>query len=163
MRRFAISGASIRVCGDFARRCRRVGRLNRKTDPLRRPSASGADPPPSRFALSPRGGGCYTEGTSQARYPSDSLGRGFLESLKVFAARPSPRGRGGLTVPKLKTHRGAAKRFSLTGSGKVRRNHSKMNHILTKKTRKQKRRLRKSSLVSPAMHKTIKRMISPGA
>lgn len=63
-------------------------------------------------------------------------------------------------VPKLKTHRGAAKRFKLTGSGKVRRRHALKNHILTKKTRKRKRRLRQSTEVSPAFAKEVRRMIS---
>ena len=64
------------------------------------------------------------------------------------------------TVPKLKTHKGAAKRFKLTGSGKVRRRHALKNHILTKKTRKRKRHLRKSAAVSPAFSKAVRRMIS---
>ena len=63
-------------------------------------------------------------------------------------------------MPKLKTHRGAAKRFKLTGSGKVRRRHALKNHILTKKTRKRKRRLRQSTEVSPAFAKEVRRMIS---
>jgi large subunit ribosomal protein L35 len=63
-------------------------------------------------------------------------------------------------VPKLKSHRGARKRFKLTASGKVKRHHSMMNHILTKKTTKRKRGLRKSVLVSPAMEKAVRRMIA---
>ena len=63
-------------------------------------------------------------------------------------------------MPKLKTHRGAAKRFKLTGTGKVRRRHASMNHILTKKTRKRKRHLRKSTMVSPAFDKAVRQMIS---
>ncbi len=63
-------------------------------------------------------------------------------------------------MPKLKTHRGAAKRFHLTGSGKVKRGNSLRNHILTKKTQKRKRHLRKGSLVSPAFQKAVRRMIS---
>lgn len=63
-------------------------------------------------------------------------------------------------MPKLKTHRGAAKRFKLTGTGKVRRRHASMNHILTKKTRKRKRRLRKGATVSAAFAKSVRRMIS---
>lgn len=63
-------------------------------------------------------------------------------------------------MPKLKTHRGAAKRFKLTGTGKVRRRHASMNHILTKKTRKRKRRLRKGTMVSSAFAKSVRRMIS---
>jgi len=62
-------------------------------------------------------------------------------------------------VPKLKNHSGASKRFSRTGSGRVKRAHSLKNHILTKKTRKRKRHLRKSALVSPTMERVIKRMI----
>lgn len=49
---------------------------------------------------------------------------------------------------KLKTHRGAAKRFRKTASGKIKRSNAYASHILTKKTRKRKRGLRKSSLVS---------------
>ncbi|MBG98809.1 MAG: 50S ribosomal protein L35 [Solibacterales bacterium] len=63
-------------------------------------------------------------------------------------------------MPKLKSHRGASKRFKLTGSGKVKRNHSMKSHILTKKTTKRKRGLRKSTLVSPAMAKAVKQMIA---
>ena len=51
---------------------------------------------------------------------------------------------------KRKTHRGAAKRFKLTASGKVKRSRAYASHILTKKTRKRKRKLRKSTLVSKA-------------
>lgn len=53
-------------------------------------------------------------------------------------------------MPKMKTHRGAAKRFKKTGTGKVKRAHANRRHILTKKARKRKRRLRKSALVSSA-------------
>jgi large subunit ribosomal protein L35 len=63
-------------------------------------------------------------------------------------------------VPKQKSHRGAAKRFKLTASGKVKRAHSLKNHILTSKSKKRKRHLRKSTLVSPAMERTIRQMIS---
>ncbi|MDX9871437.1 MAG: 50S ribosomal protein L35 [Clostridia bacterium] len=53
-------------------------------------------------------------------------------------------------MPKMKTHRGAAKRFSVTGSGKIKRNHAFKSHILTKKTAKRKRNLRKAAMMSPA-------------
>ncbi len=66
----------------------------------------------------------------------------------------------GKIVPKLKSHRGAAKRFKLTGTGKVKRGNSLKNHILTKKTTKRKRRLRKSVLVSDSMTKKIRGMIA---
>ena len=51
---------------------------------------------------------------------------------------------------KQKTHKGAAKRFKVTGTGKVKRKKAYGRHILTKKTRKRKRRLRKAGLVSKA-------------
>ena len=51
-------------------------------------------------------------------------------------------------MPKLKTHRGAAKRFRLTSSGKARRSQANKRHILTKKTSKRKRRLRQAGLVA---------------
>jgi len=50
-------------------------------------------------------------------------------------------------MPKIKTNRGAAKRFKVTGSGKVVRSRAYSSHILTSKTTKRKRRLRKSALV----------------
>lgn len=62
-------------------------------------------------------------------------------------------------MPKQKSHKGAAKRFKVTATGKVKRGHSMHSHILTKKTTKRKRRLRKSVLVSPAFAKQIKEMI----
>jgi large subunit ribosomal protein L35 len=62
-------------------------------------------------------------------------------------------------MPKLKTHRGAAKRFSLTAKGKVKRSKAFASHILTKKTTKRKRALRRSALVDSANHKAIKRLI----
>ena len=62
-------------------------------------------------------------------------------------------------MPKQKTHKGAAKRFKVTATGKVKRGHSMHSHILTKKSTKRKRKLRKSTLVSPAFAKTIKGMI----
>lgn len=62
-------------------------------------------------------------------------------------------------MPKQKTHRGAAKRFKVTAGGKVKRGHSMKSHFLTKKSTKRKRKLRKSTLVSPAFAKEIKEMI----
>ena len=56
---------------------------------------------------------------------------------------------------KLKTHRGAAKRFRRTASGKIKRNHAYARHILTKKSRHRKRKLRKSTLVAKSEQKTI--------
>ena len=62
-------------------------------------------------------------------------------------------------MPKIKTHKGAAKRFKTTGSGKIVRNKAFANHILTKKTTKRKRNLRKSALVDATNTKGIKRLI----
>ena len=62
-------------------------------------------------------------------------------------------------MPKMKTHRGAAKRFSVTASGKVKRSKAFASHILTKKTTKRKRNLRKSTLVDSANSKEIKKLI----
>ncbi|MFO7569725.1 MAG: 50S ribosomal protein L35 [Smithellaceae bacterium] len=62
-------------------------------------------------------------------------------------------------MPKLKTHRGAAKRFSITAKGKVKRSKAFASHILTKKTTKRKRNLRQSTLVHSANASAIKRLI----
>ena len=51
-------------------------------------------------------------------------------------------------MPKMKTHKGAKKRFSVTGTGKVRRLRAFKSHILTKKTSKRKRRLRQAAIVA---------------
>ncbi len=62
-------------------------------------------------------------------------------------------------MPKIKTHRGAAKRFSMTGSGKIRRNKAFASHILTTKTTKRKRNLRKSAVLDHTNEKAIKKLI----
>ena len=62
-------------------------------------------------------------------------------------------------MPKMKTHRGAAKRFKKTGSGKILRNHAFHSHILTKKSPGRKAGLAGETEVSPANLKTIKRML----
>ncbi|SVA39618.1 uncharacterized protein METZ01_LOCUS92472 [marine metagenome] len=62
-------------------------------------------------------------------------------------------------MPKLKTNRGAAKRFKKTGSGKYKRSSSHMNHILTKKSTKRKRHLRSSSLISAGDLKSVKKLL----
>jgi len=62
-------------------------------------------------------------------------------------------------MPKLKTHRGAAKRFTLTAKGKVKRSKAFASHILTKKTTKRKRALRRATLVDSANYKEIKRLV----
>ena len=63
-------------------------------------------------------------------------------------------------MPKQKSHRGAAKRFKVTAGGKVRRRHSMKNHILTKKSQKRKRNLRKGTNVAGKFASMIKEMIN---
>jgi len=62
-------------------------------------------------------------------------------------------------MPKMKTNSGAKKRFALTGSGKIKRKHAFKSHILTKKTKKQKRNLTKFAIVDSTNQKAIKKML----
>jgi len=62
-------------------------------------------------------------------------------------------------MPKVKTNRGAAKRFKLTGSGKIKRSKAYASHILTKKSTKRKRGLRQADMVDSANSKAVKRML----
>lgn len=62
-------------------------------------------------------------------------------------------------MPKIKTNRAAAKRFRATGGGSLRRQKAYAGHILTKKSRKRKRNLRKLGLVSPSDEKLIRKLL----
>ena len=62
-------------------------------------------------------------------------------------------------MPKLKSHRGAAKRFKKTGTGKIIRHHSFARHILTSKARKRKRRLGKGVVADPSNQPALNRML----
>lgn len=62
-------------------------------------------------------------------------------------------------MPKMKTHRGAAKRFRKTASGRFKRSKAFKSHILTKKSSKRKRKLRKAGYVSTAQEKVIRRLL----
>jgi len=63
-------------------------------------------------------------------------------------------------MPKMKSHKGARKRFKITGSGKVKRMRAFKSHILTKKSPKRKRRLRKGAIIhTPGEVKHIKRLL----
>lgn len=62
-------------------------------------------------------------------------------------------------MPKMKSNSGAKKRFSVTGTGRLKRNKAFHSHILTKKSQKRKRNLRKSTLVDPADVPRMKRLI----
>ena len=62
-------------------------------------------------------------------------------------------------MPKIKTHRGAAKRFNLTKGGKVKRAKAYKSHILTKKTTKRKRNLRHAAMTDATNVKTMKKIM----
>ena len=62
-------------------------------------------------------------------------------------------------MPKMKSHRGAAKRFKKTGTGKLKRAKAFKSHILTKKSSKTKRNLRKTGYVSTAQVKVMKKLL----
>lgn len=63
-------------------------------------------------------------------------------------------------MPKMKSHRGAAKRFRLTGTGKVRRRRAFGNHMLGKKSSTRKRRIDRPAEVSPADEKRVRRLLA---
>ena len=65
-------------------------------------------------------------------------------------------------MPKLKTHKGAAKRFRTTATGKIKRGHSHARHILTKKSNKRKRLLDIDVLVAKADQKRVEAMLPYG-
>ena len=62
-------------------------------------------------------------------------------------------------MPKMKTKSSAKKRFTLTGTGKIKRKHAFKSHILTKKTKKQKRNLTQVTLVDTADEKNVRAML----
>lgn len=63
-------------------------------------------------------------------------------------------------MPKIKTNSGAKKRFALTGSGKIKRKHAYKSHILTKKTKKQKRNLGHFTVISSADRKNVRSLLA---
>lgn len=65
-------------------------------------------------------------------------------------------------MPKLKTNKSAAKRFKITKNGKIKKRAAGRIHILGKKSRKRKRKLRQSSYLSPAGEKIIRRLLPYG-
>ncbi len=65
-------------------------------------------------------------------------------------------------MPKMKSNRGAVKRFKTTGTGKLRRAHSSKSHLLTGKSAKRMRQLRKGTLVHPSDAKRMKILIPYG-
>jgi len=65
-------------------------------------------------------------------------------------------------MPKMKTRKSAAKRYKLTGTGKVKYKKQGLRHILTKKSSKRKRKLRKSGILSPVEQKKMKAILPYG-
>jgi len=65
-------------------------------------------------------------------------------------------------MPKLKTHKGAAKRFRVSSTGKIKRGHSHARHILTKKDTKRKRKLDKDVIISPHDAELVRKMLPYG-
>ena len=63
-------------------------------------------------------------------------------------------------MPKIKTRRGAAKRFKVTGSGRIKRNKANHRHMLIRRSNKAKRKMRQSEIVSGADRKIVKAMLS---
>ena len=63
-------------------------------------------------------------------------------------------------MPKIKTNSGAKKRFALTGSGKIKRKHAYHSHILTKKTKKQKRNLDHFALIAKVDESNVKALLA---
>ena len=64
-------------------------------------------------------------------------------------------------MPKMKSNRAAKKRFSRTGSGKIKRNHAYKSHLLERKSRRRKRRLRQKSILAPGDARKVATFINP--
>ena len=62
-------------------------------------------------------------------------------------------------MPKMKTHKGAARRFAVTKNGKLLRRHAKLNHLLAKKSPAQKRRLRREAPVAAGDRRKVRRLL----
>ena len=65
-------------------------------------------------------------------------------------------------MPKMKTNKSVAKRFKLTGTGKVKRRQANKSHILTKKSQKRKRHLRDAQIAAPGDSARVRRMLQAG-
>jgi large subunit ribosomal protein L35 len=87
---------------------------------------------------------------------------GLPNVAPIVALRPARRARRGVIVPKMKTNKAAAKRFRVTGKGRVRRPKGGGNHGMQEKSRKRLRRLRKNDMVDSSMQKHVKRMLPYG-
>ena len=95
----------------------------------------------------------------QAQGPQTGGAKGRINASNRQPAACQGDTEGEIIMPKLKTHSGAKKRFSLTKSGKVKRAHAFKSHILTKKDTKRCRRLRSEAYADVTNEATIKKMI----
>jgi large subunit ribosomal protein L35 len=94
------------------------------------------------------------------RIPGHQTGKGRTESVAQATARASRRRTDKDTaMPKIKTHRGAAKRFRKTASGKYKAGHANRSHILTKKATKRKRNLRQTNHIPACDSGRLDRML----
>ena len=88
-----------------------------------------------------------------------------VNSSPMVGARPqgaSDRRSAAFAMPKMKTNRAAAKRFRVTGSGRIRRSKSGLNHMMQEKSKKRLRRLRKNDTVDSTLEKRIKLLLPYG-
>src|ERR1700722_9703066 len=97
-------------------------------------------------------------GTNPSQFRHSATAR-RNQATRISYTRKVVQERQGNTMPKLKTHSGAAKRFTKTASGKFKRGQSKMRHILTSKATKTKRHLGSQVLISKADTPKIARML----
>lgn len=85
--------------------------------------------------------------------------RGTGQAAPASYNAPDQHSRETTPVPKMKTHRGAADRFAVTKRGKLLRGHAKLNHLLSKKSSRQKRRLGRMSIVAEGDRRSVRRML----
>lgn len=83
----------------------------------------------------------------------------YFSKFRELCASGQARNAGKHKMPKLKTHKGASKRFKKTGTGKVVRHHAFARHILTSKSRSRKRKLGQSAVADATNQPSLKRMI----
>lgn len=86
-------------------------------------------------------------------------GAGVTSQAAPATTTPAPRNQETTSVPKMKTHRGAASRFAVTKNGKLLRGHAKLNHLLSKKSSRHKRRLGRMSLLAEGDRRSVRRML----
>ena len=108
-----------------------------------------------------RQGGARSGGYRAGRHRKDRIRRPARRAQHDHGDRAQVSGRSleEIAMPKMKTKRAAMKRFTVTGSGKLKRGRANKRHILTKKTRKRKNQLGKAALVSSADFRRVNRLL----